>query len=73
MLVEAHKTSISNYYGIDNVPTQEVGGCFDALIMPGDPVFSFDRSVPLPILYLLTHTPKKKSLGVFPSPRRRKL
>ena len=32
MLVEAHKTSISNYYGIDNVPTQEVGGCFDALI-----------------------------------------
>ena len=39
--------------------------CIDIILldkMPGNPHFSFDRSVPLPILYLLTK--KKQILNV---------
>ena len=50
--------------------------------LPGEPHFSFDRSVPLSILYLLTKNKEilnvvqnlvKKKIIVFSPPRRRKL
>ena len=61
-LVEAYKIT-RNTFCRNHVQAQEVGGCFDALrryysLMPGDPHFSFDRSVPLAILHL--YWPKTK-------------